>query len=1067
MQKPYNLYYREYGNRRIQNLLNPITVKFPGLPRNSVFHYLTTDDSFEIDTSNPFFKGYDLRIQVDYASEYTSLEGGPRKNSKTVAMEVKPFHVKNKHFIYRVDACKVTGDQKQLVVYSYNQLKEFYVYPKTPLVEYYKWWNTYKTVFDTIERLRADSTRVHTLMVELPKVLPSKTVLETFKDKVNAAMLKVFDTPGKLMLLEFWKFIDSKTRDKSIFSGMKVETYQQVNLIFKLPDGSYSLLNLGYLNSWIEGQPNQTEFNTVSTQKFDVLQKLYLAFQMRLSAFSLEEEVPEVGDPTTVVPGEEVEDTSEETEGTEEGTEVPGGVTDISSSGKEIFSGGKESTLSDSGVEDTALSGLTIDFNKAVADVDKDLGTLEVLTKKALANKGLKIEGTEITSVETEEVDTISVEEIQDEVFKDPGVEGMLIKHLDEAAELGKISASDYRKMVAQVKARKDSKDPYGSGRTLAEASLLKPEDLKLDTEKAKIVTSSIVPDESMLESTLQSMDYDYITKTMKKDILNMVDGLQRSGVMVQKHTVEESHTAMGSFEMHTFDVKPIDGQASTLRVKLPIVAEDGTFVANGNTYVLRKQRIDYPLRKIGPDKVSLTSYYGKVFVGRSSRKSNSSVERILRKLNHATIEQDTLVKGVAPADVFDNNFEAPYIYNALANHYKSFTASGHTLTFDHTERVKMFDPQVLKGVEKNGTRVVGKTRKGDPIVVKTDDTFHVLTDTGIISLGDIFDLTGVDRVEAPVDFAEVKIFSKSVPIGAVLAYSIGFKKLVKLLKARYRLVEGRKQKNLGPHEYAVSFSDVSYIFDRRDRTASLILAGFQEFEKQLRLYNVKEFDNKDVYFNLFETKGLSALYMREMELTNQLFIDPITKGILETMGEPTTYHGLLIRAVELLNTYHYPDSQDTKYQRIRGYERFSGAIYKSMVASIRQFKGKNISGKSRLEMSPYEVWTTIVKDPAVKMAEDINPIQNLKATEIVTYVGEGGRAKDAMNKASRAYHVADMGMISEATVDSSDVGITTYLSANPNFKDQRGIGAHDGKLVPSNMLSTAALLAPSGDQDD
>jgi CRISPR/Cas system-associated exonuclease Cas4 (RecB family) len=168
-----------------------------------------------------------------------------------------------------------------------------------------------------------------------------------------------------------------------------------------------------------------------------------------------------------------------------------------------------------------------------------------------------------------------------------------------------------------------------------------------------------------------------------------------------------------------------------------------------------------------------------------------------------------------------------------------------------------------------------------------------------------------------------------------------------------------------------------------------------------------------------------------------------------------------------MLDTYHHPDGQDMRYQRIRGYERFPGTIYKAMVTSIRQFKNKNISGKSRVEMSPYEVWSTIVKDPAVKMVEDINPIQNLKGSEIVTYVGEGGRAKEAMNKASRAYHVADMGIISEATVDSSDVGITAYMSANPNFKDQRGIGAHNGDIQPSRLLSTSALLAPCADQDD
>jgi hypothetical protein len=236
-----------------------------------------------------------------------------------------------------------------------------------------------------------------------------------------------------------------------------------------------------------------------------------------------------------------------------------------------------------------------------------------------------------------------------------------------------------------------------------------------------------------------------------------------------------------------------------------------------------------------------------------------------------------------------------------------------------------------------------------------------------------------------------------------------------------------------------------------------MVLGGFQEFHKQTRLYSSKEFDQKDVYFNLFESKGLSALYIREMDLTHQLFIDPITKGILEQMGQPQTYHGLILKAVEMLDTYHHPDGQDMRYQRIRGYERFPGTIYKAMVTSIRQFKNKNISGKSRVEMSPYEVWSTIVKDPAVKMVEDINPIQNLKGSEIVTYVGEGGRAKEAMNKASRAYHVADMGIISEATVDSRDAEmIRERKETIANMKDPVA-SPDNASMTPSSAPTATA----------
>ena len=603
MQKLYSLYYKEYGNRRLQNLLNPIVTPFPGLSRNAVFHYCTSDDSFEIDPANPFFKEYALRIQTDYATAYSSTEGNPRRNTKILAMEVRPFHTKNKKFQYKVDAVKTTGNPQQLVVYSYNQLKEFYLYPKTPMLGYYKWWNLNKTVFDSIEDMRASTQRMHYVVLEVPKVLPARSMLEIFKGRTNVAMTKVFDTPGKLMVLELWKWLDSAYRDKSIFGKLSVESFPSVTLLLKLPDNQYSVLNLGYLNSWIKGSPNQTEFNAVSTQKNEIVQKLFLAYMMRLVSGGVPEElpVPEAEEPSTEESTEE-ETTEDQDSGTVEDTEEVGvqGVEDSKTEEDkhktEVY-GASPKVDTDTIVEkddNSALEKLTIDFDKAITDIDKDLGALEIISKKALSQKGLKIEGTEITDTgEDEEADKITSEELQAIVYTDKGVEASVMEHLDEAAELGKITASEYRKIATLVANRKVGKDPYGSTKTLEEASKITPEDLKLDTEKVKIVASSIVSDPSMLESSLQSMDYDYITKTYKKDVLNMVDSLQRSGVVVQKHTIEESHSALGAFETHTLDIKPIDGQASTLRFKLPVIEDDGTITANANRYVLRRQRVD------------------------------------------------------------------------------------------------------------------------------------------------------------------------------------------------------------------------------------------------------------------------------------------------------------------------------------------------------------------------------------------------------------------------------------------------------------------------------------------
>jgi len=473
------------------------------------------------------------------------------------------------------------------------------------------------------------------------------------------------------------------------------------------------------------------------------------------------------------------------------------------------------------------------------------------------------------------------------------------------------------------------------------------------------------------------------------------------------------------------------------------------------------------PIRKIDPYTVALTSYYGKTFVSVNQKKTNNSLRWIINNINKASMSEDSLIKEIAPAMVFDNNFKAPYIYSALSTSFKGFKIDDLNFNFDRSDRTNIVSKELLDLLEINGSIVAGKTDKNEPIIIDNNSLFFKYSKQLLIPLGDIYDVLHLTKLDSPIDYSEIRIFSKTIPIGIVLSYFIGFRKLIKLLNAKYRIVEGRKNKQLDKNEYVISFRDISYVFSRDDGYNSLILAGFLEYEKTIKQYESNMFDRKDIYLNILGNKGLSSLYIRELNSTNQLFVDAITKDILIAMNEPVTFMGLLIRATELLMTYYHPDSQDMDHMRIKGYERIAGSIYKELTTAVRQFRNKNISGKSKVDISPYQIWQSIMKDPSIKLVEDINPIQNLKESEIVTYVGEGGRSKESMNKSSRAYHENDLGIVSEATVDSSDVGINTYLSADPNFLNMRGISKKDKNVNPTNIISTSALLAPGSSHDD
>jgi hypothetical protein len=144
----------------------------------------------------------------------------------------------------------------------------------------------------------------------------------------------------------------------------------------------------------------------------------------------------------------------------------------------------------------------------------------------------------------------------------------------------------------------------------------------------------------------------------------------------------------------------------------------------------------------------------------------------------------------------------------------------------------------------------------------------------------------------------------------------------MEMLKVQPRRVVAGTRVNLQPHEYQIDFSDETLVFNKEDRLATLILAGFNSFHKALKSYSVYKFDQKGVYLSVLETKKITTRYIRELDLLSDMFVDPITEGLLVMMKEPTTFRGLLVRASELLLDDYYPDPLDIKYQAIRGYER-------------------------------------------------------------------------------------------------------------------------------------------------
>lgn len=268
------------------------------------------------------------------------------------------------------------------------------------------------------------------------------------------------------------------------------------------------------------------------------------------------------------------------------------------------------------------------------------------------------------------------------------------------------------------------------------------------------------------------------------------------------------------------------------------------------------------------------------------------------------------------------------------------------------------------------------------------------------------------------------------------------------------------------PGDIVIKFKDCNLVFNRYPMYQSLIMCGLDHFNTQA--YTFDEFNMKDVYYSLMEDRGIKSNYLKAVNSFFDLFMDPITKDVLQQMGEPTNVQDLLIRASVLLTTKDHKEASSIANHRIRSYEQFNAIIYNEMARAYAAYQVGRGKGNT-FSVNPNAVFQRIIQNPSFTIVEDINPIQELKERAGFTFAGVGGRTSESFVVDDRRYPEDGIGIISESTVDNAKVSMNAYLTVDPTIANTRGIIDIEAlnKLSSSNVLSVTALNAPCAMHDD
>lgn len=592
------------------------------------------------------------------------------------------------------------------------------------------------------------------------------------------------------------------------------------------------------------------------------------------------------------------------------------------------------------------------------------------------------------------------------------------------------------------------------------------------------------VEDPSMLNSSVQTFEHDYMTKMFKKDLIAELTSFNRVGMFLKDLKTEDASDALNSSTTYIAKYEDLNHREHTIRFTLPNVDERGFCLVNGTLKVLKKQRVPNPICKVSNTRVTLNSDYNKYLVERNTTVAHSFIyyiDRLLKAFGeraHSTLGSHEYVDKLIP-----------YEYTAIARKYTKMDIVSEDrkvkwdFFFDYLNVLDIFHKtyelseeyeQIIRStMNADKCTPFGITKDYKVAFVKLDGSVIIkdLTDDHTVETTTIIDLF-CDVLGSTIsglnEWTDFKLLNKTVPTIFALCYRYGLTHILHYTDTKYKVYDKNKRVEKRPSDVVIRFADKTLIIPRAPLVNSLLFAGLNNYD--LRKINMDEMDNKDIYFELIQSKKISVHNLKGIDNFFDYFVDPITADVLHQMGEPTDPKDLLIRATQLLSTEDHKPAASSSNFRFRSYERINSAVYKVLSRAHATFRYKAIGASNKFSIADYEIKQLVCQDQLMENVDLINPINDIKYQSEFSHAGFGGRQSiDTFMVDDRQFPEDGIGIISEATVDSSKTAYAASMTADPTMTNMRGmtVSRKAKELGPAQLLSQTAMLAPCGTADD
>lgn len=1031
----YDQFYKKLGTRMIRHFLEPIVIDANTFifPSDSVLHWFKVTNVIETINKKISYLSTSKSVTVSPVLTYNpkNIVGNPvsvKKDNEIIKIMAK---AEKSYKILKPNELSNNIPNNVLHVYSYGGLNHNQKYVPHQLALLYKFNNTLHTLVETINNTPTGKNVF--INIDIPFNMLNRNSLDKYSKGISAADLKKIVSANNLMVIELWKLLNPSTRKDSILNNINTNMLDKVDLLFTI-DNKVTVVKLQLLLSLVKDYNINTPLQRLEYGQ--VQQLLYILMYNINNLKPIRESMLKESSFTDL---------------------VIQGSGDVEKNAKSVD---LDDIINNDIIEedDIDLSAITDyeDFDDSYGDelTNTDLEDFQIETSADRMNLDMD------DIVEFEDLDSI--------LYNENDIELLKIK-IEKLAQSKVITNNNKKSALEILDKQATTNDPYGKGK-LKDTLDISKDNYNINEDDVTIKDTNVVFDKRMNKNTIKALDKVYLDNQYKKDLIRMVYGIQSSGVLVTDYEITKEESILGSTEEHKISLKTLTGRASTIKLYLPTIDANGSFTLSGNKYIMRKQRSDLWRRKISATTVTLTSYYGKLFIDKAYYKKDD-LGFWLRNQMIYKYENDSNLKNLVLGSVNNTDAKLPKTYGYFSRYVKSFIYKGVQYSFDYKNRVqliKTLDNDTIKKIE-NDTVVICGAKGNDPVVMDMNNRIFLFKNNTFTEMDDLVTMLDLDLSVAPLEFAVIGVYKVKIPLVILMSYYVGLDNILKVLKVNYRTEDANARVKLEPNEYRINFSDRKLVITKRDDYQDLILSGLTSIDKITRQITYDTLNNKNKFTTLFSKLELNLLVINEIKLMETLFIDPITLSNLKLNNEPTSFTGMMIKACEMLVDDNYVNPNNIKEMVIKGYERIAGLLYSVLVKSIKEHENRSFFSKSSINVDPYILIKLINEDSTTVLIDDLNPMASMKQTEDVTYLGAGGRSSDSMNRDTRIMDKSEIGVISEGSKDSGDVGVSAYLSANPVIENVRGeIGDFDIKEKGwGSVLSTSGLLTPFALTDD